>query len=410
MADLIIEEPPVVTSSIPDEIQQRYTNWKKNTKLLYDYLNTNTSKWPSLSCQFLPDLNTTDDTHRILLSSFTSRQLPQDESVYIGSISTMSNMRWSSLNNFDMTDMEFKMENSVKLCNKDIEEEVRITYPDGDCNRCRYMPQNPDLIATVSSNGSVYVFDRTKHGNKVSSGIKYEVQCKGQDVQDESLSLAWNWQDEGKLASCQSNGNVKVWDITKYNRTDPTITEPEHISFVDANGINDVSWMVNHRSILASCGESNIIGLIDLRLNSAATTCHRTTHMDGINAIEFNYYNDMILGSGDSEGNVKIWDLRDLKVPLREWSHQDAISALQWNPSLPSIIATSGQEQGLVKIWDSAIEPSENNHLLFVHGGHMLGVNDISWCLHDSWTMCSVSNDNSIHIWKPAKNLVDSKP
>lgn len=89
----------------------------------------------------------------------------------------------------------------------------------------------------------------------------------------------------------------------------------------------------------------------------------------------------------------------------------DPISAIQWNPQIPQILATADQQSGLVKIWDASGEQedsnAENNMLLFVHGGHMLGVNDISWSQHDPWTMCSVSNDNSIHIWKPAANLVE---
>lgn len=415
MSELIIEEPPELGSGISNEVQQRYTNWKKNTKLLYDYLNTNTSKWPSLSCQFFPDRTLTNDKQRILLSSFTSQQLPQDESIYIGSISTMNHMKWSSINNFDMDEMEFKLDNSLKLNDKTLEEEVRITYPDGDCNRCRYMPQNPDIIGTASSNGSVYIFDRTKHGNKISTGRKFEIECRnnGDDEQDESLSLAWNYQLEGTLATCQSNGKVKVWDLTKFDKSKQRMEIPERESVMDANGVNDVSWMVNHTSILASCGESNVIGLIDIRQDTKMDTLHRTTHIDGINAIEFNYKNDMILCTGDSQGQLKIWDIRDFKEPIKEWEHgdQDPISAIQWNPQIPQILATADQQSGLVKIWDASGEQedsnAENNMLLFVHGGHMLGVNDISWSQHDPWTMCSVSNDNSIHIWKPAANLVE---
>ncbi len=35
----------------------------------------------------------------------------------------------------------------------------------GEVNRARYMPQNPDLIATKTVMGEVYVFDRTKHAS-----------------------------------------------------------------------------------------------------------------------------------------------------------------------------------------------------------------------------------------------------
>ncbi|QGN13437.1 chromatin assembly factor 1 subunit p50 [Kluyveromyces marxianus] len=415
MNDLIIEEPPELGSSISEEVQNRYTNWKKNTRLLYDYLNTNTSKWPSLTCQFFPDLAVSNDQQRILLSSFTSQQLPSDESLYISSISTMNHIKWSSINNFDMDEMEFKMDNSVKLKvrEKNLQEEVRITYPDGDCNRCRYMPQNPDIIGTVSSNGSVYVFDRTKHGNKISTGRKFEIECRSgnEQGQDESVSLAWNHNLVGILASCQTNGKVNVWDIKKFDKNTRRIENTTRQSITDSNGVNDVSWMVNHTSILASCGESNTISIMDTRKSpNENDVIHRTSHLDGINSIEFNPKNDMLLCTGDSQGQLKLWDIRNFTEPVRSWRHsenQDSISSIQWNPHMPQIVASADQNTGLVKIWNTS--ESGENMLLFVHGGHMLGVNDISWSLHTKWTICSVSNDNSIHIWKPANNLVESE-
>ena len=36
----------------------------------------------------------------------------------------------------------------------------------GEVNRARYMPQNPDLLATKAVTGEVYVFDRTKHSSE----------------------------------------------------------------------------------------------------------------------------------------------------------------------------------------------------------------------------------------------------
>jgi histone-binding protein RBBP4 len=36
----------------------------------------------------------------------------------------------------------------------------------GEVNRARYMPQNPDLIATKAVTGEVLIFDRTKHSSE----------------------------------------------------------------------------------------------------------------------------------------------------------------------------------------------------------------------------------------------------
>ena len=34
---------------------------------------------------------------------------------------------------------------------------------EGEVNKARYMPQKPDLIATMCADGNVLIFDRTKH-------------------------------------------------------------------------------------------------------------------------------------------------------------------------------------------------------------------------------------------------------
>ncbi|AAS52435.1 AEL250Cp [Eremothecium gossypii ATCC 10895] len=410
------EEVPQVSSEISDELQQRYTNWKKNTKLLYDYLNTNSTKWPSLTCQFMPDLEVPTDKHRLLLSSFTSSQLPEDEAVYISELSTMRHVPWSSLNNFDMDEMEFKVDNQAKLPNKNLVETVRIQFPSGDCNRACYMPQNPDIIGAIASTGAVNIFDRTKHGTNrpklLGSAASYEIQLNepeslGDADSAEALSLAWNWQKAGIIASSYSNGLIKVWDITRYQKSQPTISNPELRILQDKAGTNDVSWMVHHSSILAACGESNTIGLLDTRAPDAFKPTKASPHTGGINALQFNYANDMLLCAADSNGGIALWDCRAFSKPLSVFNHGDSVSALQWNPNLPTIVATAGQGDGLIKIWDTSREPEDS--LLFVHGGHMLGVNDIAWNYHDPWLMCSVANDNSVHVWKPAANLVQAK-
>lgn len=416
MAEVITtEEHGVDLPTIPEDVQTRYTNWKKNTKLLYDYLNTNSTKWPSLTCQFFPDLDTTNDQHRLLLSSFTSSQLPEDESIYVSRVSTLKHLPWSSLNNFDMDEMEFKLDNSSKLPSKNLIKELNISFPMGDCNGARYLPQNPDIIAAASSNGSIYVFDRTKHGStrqKLHDGgsmFELEFQSSSLEEHQEVVSLAWNWQREGLLAACYSGGDVKVWDVKKYSRNFPVIDKADYTHKADPRGCNDVSWMVNHASILACCGESNSINVIDTRAQKGVLSSTKDTkhHSGGINSSQFNYHNDMLLCSGDSTGRVNLWDIRDLDTPLKSLDHGSSISKIQWNPNLSTILATADQSDGLVKLWDIAQEPGEE--LLFVHGGHMLGVNDISWNYHDPWLMCSVANDNSVQLWRPARNLVESR-
>lgn len=52
----------------------------------------------------------------------------------------------------------------------------------GEVNRARYMPQNPDLIATKTVSGDVNVFDRTKHETTApkDGACKPDIRLKGQ--------------------------------------------------------------------------------------------------------------------------------------------------------------------------------------------------------------------------------------
>lgn len=410
--------PIIVMEGLSEEVQTRYIRWKKNTKLLYSYLNTNATKWPSLTCQFMPDLDTTQDQHRILLSSFTSSQLPEDESLYIAKLSTLGHLEWSSLNNFDMDEMEFKRDPSVKLPPKNLVPEVTIRFPQGDCNRARYQPHNPDLIAAASSDGSIYVFNKTKHGT--SSSMARSITQQQQNYQarlfagdskvqaldntNEAVSLSWNPNREGILGCCYSQGQIQLWDLKKFSRADTTLTSPETRINFDSNGVNDIHWMPMHDSLFSACGESNKLSLFDTRLSGdkEVSSIAHYKHEDGINTCKFNSKNSLLLASADTCGKLNVWDIRKLSEdPILSMDHGSSVSTIEWNPTMDTIIASAGQDDGLVKIWDVA-----TGETVFVHGGHMLGVNDISWDFHDPWLMCSVSNDNSVQVWKPADNIV----
>jgi histone-binding protein RBBP4 len=41
----------------------------------------------------------------------------------------------------------------------------KIIHP-GEINKARYMPQNPDLIATKCTSGEILIYDRTKHSSE----------------------------------------------------------------------------------------------------------------------------------------------------------------------------------------------------------------------------------------------------
>lgn len=512
LQDKELHAQPDYGYDINEKNQTNYQTWKKNARHLYDYLNTNTCRWPSLSVQIFPDIHEPTLSRRLLLSQFTSGQIPQDEMVYLSSIST--SIPWSSINNFEMDYMEFHVDSAPTVTTtattttttttpnafnapnapnapsaptnttttssnpaksqkrkKNLDREIEIQFPVGEeCNRTRYMFSNPDVIGSVSSKGSVYIHNKTKClSNTVTTTPEFRLECgpmfdSGGDVSYfdpnfESLSLSWNFQQEGVLSTCANDGSVFVWDLNKvYCKRDlscltgpssqdtcPSSSTYENRIKIDPVGCNDVSWMVNHRNIVAAACETQGLQMIDTRNNTTRSSCSSNRSGISLNSVQFNWQNDMLLCTGSSTGDVSIWDLRSLSCPLQTFIHDyktGALANVQWNPLLPNIVASAGLEDGLVKIWDTSAagtttttlnsttytpgegtatekmhtettnttdtthNNSNNGNLIFTHGGHMLGCNDVCWDFHDEWLLASVSNDNSIHLWKPAKRAI----
>lgn len=84
---------------------------------------------------------------------------------------------------------------------------------EGEVNKARYMPQNPDLIATMTNNGKACIFDRTKHPSKPSENAPAPVNPQIELIghKKEGFALNWNNMKEGELATGSYDNTVKLW-------------------------------------------------------------------------------------------------------------------------------------------------------------------------------------------------------
>ncbi len=267
------------------------------------------------------------------------------------------------------------------------------------------MPQKPDLISTINNNGEIFIFDKTKHSSQPSDEFKFEIKLNSH--KKEGFGLSWNNFKEGLLLSSSIDGVTKLWDITKYSKNCKIMDTPTNNFTTDSKGTNDVEWIPTHNSIFGTVGEDNIVKIFDTRTNSILKQNEPEHHTGGINALSFNHENQFCLATADSNGVLNIWDIRDFSKPIFQTSkaHNGSISTISFNENKPNILATAGADDNLVKLWDFSKE--EDNQLIFTHGGHMLGINDIAWNPHDDWMISSVSNDNTLQVWKPSKQLIN---
>jgi histone-binding protein RBBP4 len=123
---------------------------------------------------------------------------------------------------------------------------------EGEVNRARYCPQNPDLLASKSVSGRVFVFDRTKHASdpEVMSGAECrpDMTLAGQTM--EGYGLAWcpvnTW--EGHVLSSGEDTTVCHWDLRgSYSRKN-SVLDPIDV-FRGHSSVVGVSRLVHHYAI-----------------------------------------------------------------------------------------------------------------------------------------------------------------
>lgn len=103
--------------------------------------------------------------HRLLLGTHTSGQ--SQDYLQIATVHLPKRDESSSSDNLDYSnydDERGELGGHTLPPQPRIQVTQRINHP-GEVNRARYMPQNPDLIATKAVSGEVLVWDRTKHSS-----------------------------------------------------------------------------------------------------------------------------------------------------------------------------------------------------------------------------------------------------
>ena len=86
----------------------------------------------------------------------------------------------------------------------------KIDHP-GEVNKARYQPQNPNLIASMCTNGDVKIWDRTKHGSNPDGNINPQIHLDGHTK--EGYGLSWSPHIEGHLVTGSEDSTVCLWFV-----------------------------------------------------------------------------------------------------------------------------------------------------------------------------------------------------
>ncbi|GJE86228.1 WD40 domain-containing protein [Phanerochaete sordida] len=399
-------------------INEEYKIWKKNAPYLYDVVITHALDWPSLTCQWFPDKESPPNkpytVHRLLLGTHTSGQA--QDYLQIAEVHLPKRDESASADKLDRSDYD---DERGELGGHSIPPQPRIHVIQkinhkGEVNRARYMPQNPDLIATKAVSGEIYVFDRTKHPSEPERGgqCRPDITLVGQ--RKEGYGLAWSPLKKGHILGASEDTTVCHWDINSYTKAKTQI-EPTNVFRGHTSVVGDVDWHSKDDWNFASVGDDKMLMVWDTRASSAPVF-QLQAHDREILAVAYSPAVDHLLLTGSADNTIVLHDMRSPKQRLHTFEgHTDEVLHLAWSPHNPTIFASASSDRR-VNVWDLSqigVEQTPDDQedgppeLVFVHGGHTARPTDFCWAPGEgeTWTASSTSEDNVVMVWQPTMRV-----
>ena len=429
----LIDDTPAtyILSDDTKAIEAEYRIWKKNSPFLYDILLSAELEWPSLTLQWLPDRQAHPDknfvTQRLLLGTQTDGternyvmiaevRLPGEEAVV-----DATEFSKSSEGHEKVTDStrEAGGYSSGQTGRFDIVQ--RIPHH-GEVNRARYMPHNPDVIATRGVDGPVYVFDRTKYASKPSDEVHCDVTLECHD--EEGYGMCWSVVEEGRLVTCAIDRRICLWDVqaaesvTASGAAGRTVKPVQTYSDAHNEGINDVAFHYTSPHVFASAADDFVVKLWDSRLSAVASSASHqfTAHTQPVNSVSFSPLSPYLLASASDDASVAVYDTRNPSNPLHTLKHHyEAVLQVAFSPFSATVLSSVSADRR-VNLYDLSLQDDDEEAegggvLLFQHGGHTDKVGEMGWngVEGEEWMVASVSDNNVLQVWQPAETIVNDE-
>ncbi|KAH9996523.1 histone acetyltransferase type B subunit 2 [Russula vinacea] len=359
-------------------INEEYKIWKKNAPYLYDLMITHALDWPSLTCQWFPDKESPPNkpytTHRLLLGTHTSGQAADYLQIATVQIPSRAGPGADVLDRSTYDDERGELGgHTLPASQARINVVQRINHA-GEVNRARYMPQNPDLIATKAVSGEVLIFDRTKHPSEPERGgvCKPDIRLVGQTK--EGFGLAWNPNKKGHILGASEDKTV---DVNAYSKANSSV-EPLNVFDDHTAVVGDVDWHASNENVFTSVGDDKMLKIADK--------------------------------------TILLHDIKRLGKPLHTFeAHTDEVLHLAWSPHSPTIFASASSDRR-INVWDLSqigVEQTPDDQedgppeLMFIHGGHTARPSDFCWApgVGEHWTAVSTSEDNVVMVWQPTMHV-----
>ncbi|XP_052537528.1 WD repeat-containing protein 17 isoform X1 [Tympanuchus pallidicinctus] len=239
---------------------------------------------------------------------------------------------------------------------------------------CEFKPDNPDLLATASFDGTIKVWDintlTAVYTSPGKEGVIY--------------SISWAPGDLNCIAAATSRNGGFIWDIPRCK----IITRfSEH----GRNGIFCIAWSHKDSKRIATCSDDGfcIIRTIDGKV------LHKYKHPAAVFGCDWSQNNKDMIATGCEDKNVRVYYLATSSdQPLKVFTgHTAKVFHVRWSPLREGILC-SGSDDGTVRIWDYTQDACIN-----ILSGHRAPVRGLMWNPEIPYLLISGSWDYSIQIW-----------
>ncbi|KAM7111640.1 WD repeat-containing protein 17 isoform 2-T2 [Molossus nigricans] len=239
---------------------------------------------------------------------------------------------------------------------------------------CKFKPDDPNLLATASFDGTIKVWDintltavSTSPGNE---GVIY--------------SLSWAPGDLNCIAGATSQNGAFIWDIKKGKIV-------HRFNEHGKNGIFCIAWGHKDSRRIATCSGD---GFCIIRTVSGKVL-HRYKHPAAVFGCDWSQNNKDMIATGCEDRSVRVYYVATSSdQPLKVFSgHTAKVFHVRWSPLREGVLC-SGSDDGSVRIWDYTQDACIN-----VLSGHTAPVRGLMWNTEIPYLLVSGSWDYTVKVW-----------
>ncbi|XP_052018180.1 WD repeat-containing protein 17 isoform X3 [Apodemus sylvaticus] len=239
---------------------------------------------------------------------------------------------------------------------------------------CKFKPDDPNLLATASFDGTIKVWDiNTLTAVYTSPGNEGVI-----------FALSWAPGDLNCIAGATSRNGAFIWDIQKGKII-------QRFNEHGKNGIFHIAWSHKDSKRIATCSGDGfcIIRTVDGKL------LHKYKHPAAVFGCDWSQNNKDMIATGCEDKNVRVFYVAtSSNQPLKVFSgHTARVFHVKWSPLREGILC-SGSDDGSVRIWDYT-----QDACIRILNGHTAPVRGLMWNTEIPYLLISGSWDYTIKVW-----------